>query len=559
MPGKARHLAHSDLFALFRRDHVAERGLSMSDTYVLELKGITKSYFGTTVLKGVDLAVKPGEIHALVGENGAGKSTLMNVLFGMPVIHETGGFEGELCMGGEKVEISSPRRAMELGIGMVHQEFMLIPGFTITENIKLNREITRKNVVSSVLGPQMETLDEPAMRQDARIALDKLSLSVDENALVAGLPVGYMQFVEIAREIDKRNVRLLVFDEPTAVLTESEAELLIDAMKRLAAEGIAFLFITHRLDEVMASCQNITILRDGEVVSRLSNSEARVERIAELMVGRKVERTQLPPRPAEPGDHDIALEVRNLSVEMPGERVKKFNLKVRRGEIIGIGGLAGHGKVGVANGIMGLFPATGEVIKDGVPVPLNNSSKALKARMAFVSEDRRGVGLLLDDSIEMNICMTSMQVQSKFLYAGPLRLSDRRRIRGHAREMIHELDIRCTGPDQPVRRLSGGNQQKICLARAFTMEPEVLWVSEPTRGIDVGAKQLVLDQLVKFNREHGMTIIMTSSELAELRKVCDRIAIVYEGQIAGILPPDAPDSDFGLMMAGKGASRKEVG
>ena len=534
----------------------------MSDSFVLELKGITKAYFGTTVLKDVNLSVRPGEIHALVGENGAGKSTLMNILFGMPVIHETGGFEGELILGGENVKIESPRRAMELGIGMVHQEFMLLPGFTITENIKLNREITRKNVASRVLGPKMETLNIPAMRSDARVALEKLSLTVDEWATVAGLPVGYKQFVEIAREIDKENIRLLVFDEPTAVLTESEAEYLLDAMRRLAAEGIAILFITHRLDEVMSISNNITILRDGEIVAQMPKHEARIERIAELMVGRKIERAALPPRSFEPSDNEIALSINDLRVEMPGERVKGLNLQVRKGEILGIGGLAGHGKVGVANGVMGMCRAMGEVTKDGIDVPLNNPQAALQARMAFVSEDRRGVGLLLDESIEMNIVLTSMQAQNKFLYNGPLnslRLQNRKKIRSHALKMIKDLDIRCTGPTQLVRRLSGGNQQKVCIARAFTLEPEVLWVSEPTRGIDVGAKQLVLDLLVEFNRRHGMTIVMTSSELAELRKVCDRIAIVYEGKVVGILPPDASDVEYGLMMAGKAGNVKEVG
>ncbi|MGE5554138.1 MAG: sugar ABC transporter ATP-binding protein [Betaproteobacteria bacterium] len=534
----------------------------MSGVNVLELRGISKSYFGTTVLKNVDLSVRPGEIHALVGENGAGKSTLMNILFGMPVIQETGGFEGEIFIGGEKVSITSPRQAMDLGIGMVHQEFMLLPGFTITENIKLNREITRKNPVSRLFGSPFETLDEKAMRADARAALGKLGLTIDEWAPVAGLPVGYMQFVEIARELDKKNARLLVFDEPTAVLTEGEAELLLSAMKRLAAEGIAVLFITHRLDEVMAVSHNITILRDGEVVARIPRSEAQVERIAELMVGRKVVRGGLPPRRSEPSDNDLILELEDLRVEMPGERVKGLDLKVRRGEILGIGGLGGHGKVGVANGVMGLCPATGRVVKGGVPVALNDSRKALQAGMGFVSEDRRGVGLLLDESIELNIALTAMQAQNKFLRPGPLaalRLADRKAIRAHALRMIEELDIRCTGPTQMVRRLSGGNQQKVCLARAFTLEPEVLWVSEPTRGIDVGAKQLVLDLLVRFNREHGMTIIMTSSELAELRRICDRIAIVYEGRLAGILPPDAPDVNFGLMMAGQAGARREVG
>ncbi|MDD4336968.1 MAG: sugar ABC transporter ATP-binding protein, partial [Firmicutes bacterium] len=456
----------------------------------------------------------------------------------------------------------SPGEAMARGIGMVHQEFMLIPGFTVAENIKLNREPTRSNFASRVFGSKLETVDGDIMRADSRAALDKLAISIDEWALVAGLPVGHMQFVEIAREIDKRNVRLLVFDEPTAVLTETEAEMLLDAMKRLASEGIAILFITHRLDEVMDVADDITILRDGEVVARMPRVEAKVERIAELMVGRKVERTELPERGEEPSDRHLVLRIENLSVNMPGERVRSLSLNVRRGEILGIGGLAGHGKVGIANGVIGLYQSTGRVFANGGELKLNDPKSALEAGMAFVSEDRRGVGLLLDESIEMNIALTAMQVQGKFLRPGgisALRLADEGQIREHALQVIKDLDIRCTGPEQLVRRLSGGNQQKVCLARAFTMHPQVLWVSEPTRGIDVGAKQLVLDLLVDFNRKHGMTIIMTSSELAELRKICDRIVIVYRGQIAGVLPPDASDVEFGLIMAGKGVARKEAG
>jgi len=533
----------------------------MGNGYVLELNDITKSFFGTAVLKGVSLAVKPGEIHALVGENGAGKSTLMNILFGMGVIFDTGGFEGKIKLDGQEVVIDSSAKAMDLGIGMVHQEFMLIPGFTVTENVKLNREPTRANVVSRLFGPKLKTLDEPKMRKDSRAALDKLGMSIDETALIATLPVGHMQFVEIAREIDKSNVKLLVFDEPTAVLTESEASTLLAAMKRLASQGIAILFITHRLDEVMEVADNITILRDGEVVSRMERKDARLERIAEMMVGRKIQRAALAPRAQEPSDRDAILEIRDLRVAMPGERVRGLDLTVRRGEILGIGGLAGHGKVGIANGVIGLYPAQGEVVKNGHRIPLNDTKSALLSRMAFVSEDRRGVGLLLDESIEMNLILTAMQVQGKFLKPGAipsLRLEDRAEIRRHALEYVKDLDIRCTGPGQYVRRLSGGNQQKVCLGRAFTLEPELLWVSEPTRGIDVGAKQLVLDLLVKFNRQHNMTIVMTSSELAELRKVCDRIAIIYEGKVAGILEPDASDTDFGLMMAGVGVARREV-
>lgn len=224
----------------------------MQSEFVLEMKHITKRYGNNTVLNDVSLSVKPGEIHALLGENGAGKSTLMNTLFGMPVIHNTGGFEGEVFLDGQKVDIASPLDAMHKGIGMVHQEFMLLPGFTITENIKLNREITKPNLVSRVLGKDLETLDMKAMAADARKALDSVGMGIDEYTLVHGLPVGYMQFVEIAREIDKTGMKLLVFDEPTAVLTESEAAQLISVMKQIAASGIAIIFITHRLDEVLS-------------------------------------------------------------------------------------------------------------------------------------------------------------------------------------------------------------------------------------------------------------------------------------------------------------------
>ncbi|HBL36346.1 MAG TPA: sugar ABC transporter ATP-binding protein [Firmicutes bacterium] len=533
----------------------------MPESAVLELKDISKSYFGTTVLKGINLSVKPGEIHAIVGENGAGKSTLMNLIFGMPVIHDTGGFEGDILMDGQIVKITSPRQAMELGIGMVHQEFMLIPGFTVTENIKLNRELTKPNLASNILGSSMETLDYHTMREDSRRALDKLGLAIDENTFVSRLPVGYMQFVEIAREIDKKNARLIVFDEPTAVLAESEADHLITAMKLLAAQGIAILFITHRLDEVMDCSDTISILRDGELVKYLSRNETSVDEIAELMVGRKLERGHLPPRQVDPDDNDLILELENFKVKMPGEQVRSFNLKVRRGEILGLGGLAGQGKVGIANGVMGLYPADGQVIKDGHALKLNDPKAALDAKMAFVSEDRRGVGLLLDESIAVNIVLTSIEAQQRFLrrtFLPGVRLLDQKAVREYAAKIIKDLDIRCTDPNQPVRRLSGGNQQKVCLARAFSLQPEILWVSEPTRGIDIGAKQLVLDLLVHFNREYGMTIIMTSSELNELRTICDRIALVYKGKVAGILKPDASDRDFGLMIAGK-QPVKEVG
>lgn len=524
----------------------------METQYVLKMDNISKEYFGNRVLKNVSLAVKPGEIHALMGENGAGKSTLMNILFGMPVIHSTGGFEGTVEIGGQPAAIRAPHEAIEYGIGMVHQEFMLIPGFTITENIKIGREISRPNLASRIFGKQMETLDSEAMAKDARKALDTVGLGISEEEYIRGMPVGYMQFVEIAREIDKTGIKLLVFDEPTAVLTETEAENLLQTMKKIAESGIAIIFITHRLDEVMAIADSVTILRDGEFVAHKEIADTSVTDIAELMIGRKVEKlvdtAQEDTRSID--ENDIALKIRDFCVAMPGEMVKGVDLDIRKGEIFGIGGLAGQGKIGIPNGIMGIYESSGTVEVFGKKLNLNNLGEALRNGIASVSEDRRGVGLLLDESIEENIVFSAIQIKKQFLKFG---MMDTKKIRAHANDMIKLLDIRCTGPRQHAGDLSGGNQQKVCLARALTMDPDVLIVSEPTRGIDIGAKKLVLEYLAKINREMGKTIIVVSSELVELRSICDRIAIISDGKLASIMSPDAPDAEFGLAMSGSKA------
>lgn len=531
----------------------------MSSEYVLEMKNITKEYGQNAVLKNVTLRVKPGEIHALLGENGAGKSTLMNILFGMPVIHATGGYKGDVVLDGEVTNISSPQHAMQKGVGMVHQEFMLIPGFTITENIKLNREIAQPNFVSRIFGREMESLDMATMRSDAKKALDSVGIDISEDTKVNGLPVGYMQFVEIAREIDKTGIKLLVFDEPTAVLTESEANQLISVMKDIAGRGIAIIFITHRLDEVMQAADMITILRDGKLVVSRPKSETSLVEMASLMIGRGEEgMIKIEPKTA-PVSGNVALKVRNLNVSMPGETVQGIDLDIYEGEILGIGGLAGQGKVGLPNGIMGLYPATGEVELFGKPLPLNDAGMALKRGLSMVSEDRRGVGLLLDQPIEDNIVFNAMQVHGDYLVGFKhLKLKNSKEIRKYADKMIKELDIRCQSPTQHAGTLSGGNQQKVCVARALALNPKFLFVSEPTRGIDIGAKQLVLETLVKLNRETGLTIVMVSSELMELRSICDRIAIVAEGKIADILKPDSSDASFGLAMSGLKAEGGEA-
>jgi len=517
---------------------------------LLEFKSVSKTYSGNQVLKNINFDIKKGEIHALLGENGAGKSTLMNILFGMPVIHSTGGFEGSVKFEGQQVNIMSPFDAMAYGIGMVHQEFMLIPGFTITENVKINREISKDHLLNKItttlFGDRMRTLDFKQMNKDTREALDKLDMSIDEFTMVAGLPIGFMQFVEIAREIDKTGVKLLVLDEPTAVLTESEADQLLNAMRNIAASGIAIVFISHRLEEITKVADRVTILRDGELVITKDVKDTNVIEIAEYMVGRKVSIDREHGVDRKISD-EIFLSVKNLHVSMPSENVKGLSFDVRKGEIFGIGGLAGQGKLGISNGIMGMNEAMGEVIMDGKPLALNNTRGALKEGAAFLSEDRKGVGLLLDEPIDANIVFTDMMVNNNFLL--PLGIANRRAIRAHAKKMVADLDIRCTSEKQHTGRLSGGNQQKVCVARALTQNPKMLFVSEPTRGIDIGAKKLILDLLLELSRS-GMTIVMTSSELAELCSICDRIAIVCEGQVAGILPPDASAVDFGLMMSG---------
>ena len=528
----------------------------LSAEYVLQMRDITKRYGENTVLENVSLSVKPGEIHALLGENGAGKSTLMNVLFGMPVIHDTGGFEGEVLLDGEKTHFTSPHDAMSKGIGMVHQEFMLLGSFTVTENIKLNREITKPNLVSRVLGKNLETLDMPAMREDAKKALSLVGMSIEDYAYVSGLPVGYMQFVEIAREIDKKGIKLLVFDEPTAVLTESEADQLIRVMKQIAARGIAIIFITHRLDEVMAAADAITILRDGHLVTTKPTKDTNIVELAELMVGRSGEGMVKAPAREKPVSDEVAMKISHLKVSMPGEEVKDVSLTVHKGEILGIGGLAGQGKVGIPNGVMGLYPAEGEVEFEGKALELNKPGYALERGIAMVSEDRRKVGLLLNQSIADNVVFNAMQVNNDFLKKFKLfgktiaTLRDEKAIRKETQRMIEQLDIRCASMDQFTGTLSGGNQQKVCIARALEMYPTFLFVSEPTRGIDIGAKKLVLETLVKLNREMGLTVVMVSSELMELCSICDRIAIVSEGKVVDVLAPDASSADFGLAMSG---------
>lgn len=532
------------------------------DIPLLRLTGVTKEFAGTVVLEDVSFDLHRGEILGLVGENGAGKTTLMSILFGMPVIAATGGYGGSIQIDGSEVHFTSPFDALDAGIGMVHQEFSLIPGFTTTENIMLNRELSKANPMVYLFGERMSVLDRAAMKKRAGAAIQRLGVDIDPDMKVSEMPVGHKQFTEIAREIDRDNVRLLVFDEPTAVLTESEAEILLKAIKELAASGIAIIFISHRLQEVMDICDRVVTLRDGKTIRDVAVSETNVSDIAASMVGRTVtadhlkKQAELNAAETEKLPDDYVLDVRNLWVDMPGETVRDVSFKVRRGEIFGIGGLAGQGKLGVPNGIMGLYPSGGTATFEGRELDMSNAASILKEGLAFVSEDRRGVGLLLDESLDWNICFSAMQVKGEYLkpfLGGLFKLRDEKAMRANADRYIDMLAIKCTGAKQKAKELSGGNQQKVCLAKAFSLKPRLLFVSEPTRGIDVGAKAIVLDTLRKYNRENGTTIVMVSSELEELRSVCDRVAIVSGGRVAGILPPREAPEKFAMLMSGLSA------
>ncbi len=516
---------------------------------------ISKNYGESRVLTDVGFSVAAGEVVALVGENGAGKSTLMNICFGMPAIVNTGGYEGQLYLDGRPVKFSSPREALEAGIGMVHQEFSLIPGFTGTENILLNREPVKRSVLESVFGERINALDRDQMAARAGTALGKLGVRLDQDSPVSRLPVGHKQFLEIAREIDRSRTRLLVLDEPTAVLAESEASILLDAIRKLAESGMGIIFISHRLREVMELCRKVVVLRDGHKVAEMPTTETSVRQIAAYMVQRDTGSEVAKREERDCSGDPVILKVRDLWVEMPGERVDNVSLDIREGEIFGLAGLAGQGKLGVPAGLMGLKLAGGSVEFYGGNLPLNNPGACLAAGVAFVSEDRRGVGLLLDESIQMNIGFTALQIKKEFLKkAGPFTLVDDEALQRNALKYIEALAIKCSGPLQKAGHLSGGNQQKVCLAKAFTLAPRLLFVSEPTRGIDVGAKELVLDSLRRYNQEAGTTVVVTSSELEELRSVCHRIAVVNEGRVAGILPASAPLEDFGFLMSGLDAN-----
>lgn len=525
-----------------------EKGKRMGEE-ILALEHISKAYSGNPVLNDITIRLHKGEVVSLVGENGAGKSTLMNILFGMSVIKATGGYEGTIRFNGQEVDIQSPNEALAMGIGMVHQEFMLMEEYSIAENIKLNKENTKNSIFTGPLKGDLDLLDKETMGKEARKALDRVRLTIDEWAPVAGLPVGTMQFVEIAKTLDNENVQVLIFDEPTAVLTESESRILLDIMKELTKKGIACLFISHKLEEVLEIADNIVVMRDGFVVGEFARGTTTATELAKLMVGREMSDSEMDAR--DMTEKPVVMSIKNLAVQMPGERVVDVSMDVHEGEILGICGLAGSGKLGISNGIRGLYEASGEVLYKGEPLKLNDTKAVFDKKIAFLSEDRKKVGLMLDETIEDN-CITSANVitgrfNKNFL---GMKLIDRKAVEAATKEMIEALHIKCTGGKQKAGALSGGNQQKVCVAAVLLQDPDMIFASEPSRGVDVGAKKLILDYLKKLNREDGKTIVVTSSELNELRSICDRIVVISRGKVTGTLRADEAPDEFGILMMG---------
>ncbi|HXR44950.1 MAG TPA: ABC transporter ATP-binding protein [Pseudolysinimonas sp.] len=495
----------------------------------LELRGITKRFGTLTANDHIDLTVEAGEIHALLGENGAGKSTLMNVLYGLYQADE-----GEILLDDVVQHFSGPGDAMKAGIGMVHQHFMLIPVFTVAENVMLGHEPTKPG----------GRLDLAAARAKVREISSRFGFDVDPDALVEDLPVGVQQRVEIIKALS-RDAKVLVFDEPTAVLTPQETDELIGIMRQLKDAGTAIVFISHKLREVREVADVITVIRLGRVVGDAAPTASNTE-LASMMVGRSVE-LSISKEPPRLGAE--AFVVRDLSViDATGQYVvSHVDFGVRAGEVLAIAGVQGNGQTELVEAILGLQAAVdGSITLDGEELVGRSVGGVLDAGVGFVPEDRTEDGLVAEFTIAENL-MLDRSGGAPFVRGGALQLAE---LETFAEEKIREFDIRAQGVGTHVGRLSGGNQQKVVLARELSRELRLLVASQPTRGLDVGSIEFVHTRIVAA-RDSGIPVIVVSTELDEVVTLADRIAVMYGGRIVGIVPGDTPRDVLGLMMAGE--------
>ena len=477
-------------------------------TPVLQMRGIVKNYPGVTALDGVDLELMPGEVHALVGENGAGKSTLMKILAGADTKDS-----GSILVNGWEVHVQSPQEAMRLGISIIYQEFNLVPYMNAAENIFLGREPG-----SGIPG----VIDFSKMYADAEKVIGDLGVRLDVRSPIRDLSVAQQQMVEIAKATS-RSSSIIAMDEPSATLTEHELENLFNLIRRLKNEGVSIIYISHRLEEVFDIADRVTVLRDGCLVETKNVTDTDREDIIRMMVGRELG-DKIPKVPAELGS--VALEVKSLNREGVLEDI---NFSVRRGEVLGIAGLVGAGRTEVARTIFGADPIdSGEILMDGQPVRIGSPKEAIGLGIGLVTEDRKALGLVLGMAVRENISLANLGPLSRLGFVM------RRRERAVAEQFVEDVTIKTPSIEQVVQNLSGGNQQKVILAKWLFTQSKVLIFDEPTRGIDVGAKTEIY-QLMNKLAENGVAVIMISSELPEIIGMSDRILVMHEGQIAGEL------------------------
>ena len=507
----------------------------MNDSLALEVRNITKRFPGVLANDHVNFDLRKGEIHALLGENGAGKSTLMNIIYGLYTPDE-----GEFLMDGAEglhpVEIHTPHDAIRMGIGMVHQHFMLVQVFTVAENVILGSEITR--------GP---SLDIRTANQKIRQLSQEYGLEVDPQAVIEDLPVGIQQRVEIIKAL-YRNAKILVLDEPTAVLTPQEVDDLFRIMRQLTERGVSIIFITHKLKEVLAVADRITVMRRGQVVGTAVPSEIDEHGLAAMMVGREV-LLQVDKAPAKPADRVLNVDKLSVRDERGVDVVRQVSLEVRAGEILGLAGVQGNGQTELIEALTGLRAYdSGQLTLSGKQIPPFNPRALVENGQAHIPEDRHKHGLVLPHSIADNEVLCTYY-QSPF--AKGIQRSEQKVIE-NAEGLIARFDIRAPGPWVPAGNLSGGNQQKVIVAREFSRPICLLIANQPTRGLDVGSIEYIHNQIVAM-RDRGIAVLLISAELDEIMSLSDRIAVIYHGQIVDTLPADQADkSQLGMLMAGSG-------